>query len=157
MPMLNGAIKKGFMKLSKRKHLKIKDQEQAEKLSTCNMCGNCCSYGSGYVLKHEIPSLADHFKISEKEFTKKYLEKTQFPKAMRFKIIRLPGMPYGKCVFLKNKECSIQDIKPLHCRIGTCNEYGVELSSWYMDNYLNDDDIKKYGVSMEVNENGRKD
>jgi len=37
---------------------------------------------------------------------------------------------------------------PLHCRIGTCNIYGEELSKWFMVNYLVDwkdfEDVRKY-------------
>ena len=133
------------------------DKIKAEKLATCNMCGNCCSYGSGYVLIEEIKDLASNLKMNEKEFISKFLEKSHYPRAMKFKIIRKPGLPYGRCVFfnIKNKTCQIHEIKPLHCRIGTCNESGEEISRWFADTYLANNDIEKYGVSFKEEKNGR--
>jgi Fe-S-cluster containining protein len=46
------------------------------------------------------------------------------------------GRPYGKCIFLKNKNnCTIHEVKPLHCRIGNCSEYGEDLTVWFALNF----------------------
>lgn len=119
-------------------------KEEALKLATCpEQCGNCCLYGSGYVLDDEIKELAKALKMSEEDFTAKYLEDSLF-KSKRFRIIRELDRPYGRCVFYEGK-CTIHEIKPLHCRIGSCNEHGEELSIWFRLNYLKEkeDIIKK--------------
>ena len=127
----------------KIKATKNMSKEKALKLATCpEQCGNCCLYGSGYVLDDEIKGLADAFKMNEKEFTAKYLEDSLF-RTKRFRIIRQAGRPYGRCVFYEDK-CTIHNIKPLHCRIGSCNEHGEELSTWFKLNYLKEkEDIIK--------------
>jgi len=49
------------------------------------------------------------------------------------------GKPFGPCVFLKDKECTIHDVKPLHCMLGSgCHESGEDLSNWFMLNYIVD-------------------
>lgn len=102
----------------------------------CKRCGHCCSHGSGFVSKNEIKKLAKHFKIDEKTFTKKYLDKITLFNNEVFKIKTIKqGKPYGVCM-LYDKGCTIQKVKPLHCRIGNCNEHGEALSAWFTVNYL---------------------
>jgi Fe-S-cluster containining protein len=122
---------------TKRISAKTKDEE-ALSLSSCpNKCGHCCQYGSGYVLLDEIKNLAMNFKITEEEFKSKYLMPSLYKKAMKFKIKKKEGKPYGSCIFYEGT-CTIHGIKPLHCRIGTCNEHGQDLSTWFMINHLID-------------------
>jgi len=92
--------------------------------SECKQCGHCCSHGTGFVLESEA-----------KKYPKKYLEEKKVfnTKVYKFKTSK---KPFGKCIFLKNKRCSIHKKKPLHCRIGNCGEHGEELSVWFTLNYL---------------------
>jgi Fe-S-cluster containining protein len=109
----------------------------------CKECTHCCEYGSGIVLKHEVKDLAKNFKLSEKEFISKYLEKfTNFNTThYKFKTVKKDQnketSPPGRCVLLKNG-CTIHNIKPLHCRIGSCNDFGEELNIWFtVNNFVN--------------------
>jgi Fe-S-cluster containining protein len=66
--------------------------------------------------------------------------------------IKKEDKPYGECIFLQNKKCTIQKVKPLQCRVGNCNEHGERLSKWFMLNYLvNKDDpesIRQYAAYL---------
>ena len=102
----------------------------------CEKCGNCCMHSSGFVSKNEIKRLAKHFRLKEKDFIDKYLEKKKLfnNNVYKFKTMK---KPFGPCIFYnKEKGCMIHKIKPLHCRIGNCNEHGEELSAWFTVNYL---------------------
>lgn len=119
----------------------------------CKRCGYCCSNDSGFISKKEIKHLAKHFNLSEKKFIEKYLrEKVIFAnKVYKFKLRK---QPFGSCIMLKNKLCSIQKIKPLHCRIGCCSKYGQELSAWFTLNYLvnphNPESVRQYKLYTET-------
>ncbi|MBW2966983.1 hypothetical protein KY362_00705 [Candidatus Woesearchaeota archaeon] len=52
----------------------------------------------------------------------------------KFRSDKEPGKPYGPCMFLENKQCRIQEVKPLHCRIGNCREHGEDLHTWFIVN-----------------------
>lgn len=106
----------------------------------CRQCGSCCSFGSGYLVDEDIPRIADFLGISEKELKEKYLEKIHMYGKEIFKPLqKKKGKQYGECIFLKGKKCSIHKVKPLNCRIGTCNEHGEEISVWFALNYFVDE------------------
>jgi len=119
----------------------------------CKRCGYCCSNDSGFISKNEIKRLAKHFKLSEAKFTKKYLRETVIFANKVFKF-KLRKQPFGSCIMLKDKSCSIQKIKPLHCRIGCCSKHGQELSAWFTLNYLvnplNPESIRQYKLYIET-------
>ena len=47
------------------------------------------------------------------------------------------GKKYGTCIFFNTQEgCRIHDVKPLQCKISSCNEYGEEISVWFNLNYF---------------------
>ncbi len=108
----------------------------------CEKCTHCCEYGSGIVLSEEIKEIAKKHGTTEEEFKIKYLEPhIKFnTKHYRFKTIKKNNMPYGKCIFLKDNGCKIHDIKPLHCRVGTCNEHGEDINIWFAINHF----VNKY-------------
>lgn len=107
----------------------------------CKRCGNCCSYGSGIVLNSEIKNLSLKFKISDDEFKEKYLEPFECfsIEHFRFKRIKEKNKPYGKCIFLNEKNlCSIHEVKPLYCRIGNCGPLGNDVIQWFhLNNTIN--------------------
>jgi Fe-S-cluster containining protein len=119
-------------------------------LSSCpDRCGNCCVYGSGYILEQEISALAKNIRMDEQEFRNNCLEKSHYKKAKKIKTIKESRKPYGRCMFYDNeKKCTIHGFKPLHCRVGTCNIYGEEIGIWFMVNYLIDfddpDEVRQY-------------
>jgi len=107
----------------------------------CRKCGHCCQHGTGFLVKEDIPKIAEFLGITEKELKEKYLEPiTKFNTTLfRPKSVK-KDKPYGVCVFF-NKDCTIHQVKPLHCRIGNCNEHGEELAVWFDLNYfVNPDD-----------------
>ena len=103
----------------------------------CDRCGHCCSFTSGFVLPDEIKQLAEHFKISEKEFKSRFLEKTKrFNTTHHIIKQKRSNLPNGRCIFLKNKQCTIHEIKPLYCKIANCKKNSSELLQWYNLNYF---------------------
>lgn len=100
----------------------------------CKKCGKCCEYGSGFLVEDEIKKIAKFLKIKEEELKEKYLEKIWIynKEVLRPKF----NKPYGKCIFLKDKKCSINEVKPLHCRIACCGEKGKENDVWFRINYI---------------------
>jgi Fe-S-cluster containining protein len=110
----------------------------------CEKCGNCCRYDSGIVLKEEIPNLAKSLDITEEQLIEKYLDEHEKfnTKHYKFKQVKLADKPYGECVFYdKQAGCTINDMKPLHCRTGTCNEHGEQITEWFALNFfVNPDD-----------------
>jgi len=119
----------------------------------CKQCGHCCSQGSGFLVGDDIKNIAEYLKITEKEVKEKYLEEKELfnTKLLRPKL-KKEDKPYGECIFLKDKKCTINKVKPLQCRVGNCNEYGEKLSIWFMLNYLvNKDDpesIRQYAAYL---------
>ena len=46
-------------------------------------------------------------------------------------------MPYGECVFHDKKQgCTIHEVKPLHCKVGSCNDHGEAIHLWFTINYF---------------------
>ncbi|MBD3310713.1 hypothetical protein GF351_05850 [Candidatus Woesearchaeota archaeon] len=133
------------------------EKEVLELGSQCSQCGHCCRYGSGFVLKHEIKAMADLKGISEKKFRNEYLKEVRMfdTLMLRFRKIQQENRPYGRCVFLdKENRCSIQEAKPLHCRIGNCSEHSQELSIWFMLNHAvdetNPNSIREWGIYLKT-------
>ena len=106
----------------------------------CTGCGKCCNLDSGIVLEEDIPRLASNFGLTEKEFSEKYLvEHEKFnTKVWKLKQEKKQGKPYGRCVLLNEKnQCSVHEIKPLHCRAcSTASKHGEQLSLWFTLNHL---------------------
>lgn len=77
----------------------------------CTECGKCCTGGPGYawVNEEEIQAIADYFKLSVKEFSKRYL---RFVKG-RYALVEKRNYD---CVFLKDKKCTIYPVRPTQCR-----------------------------------------
>ena len=109
----------------------------------CKKCGHCCKHGTGFLVKDDFKKIAKHLGITEKELIEKYLEPViKFNTTLYRPVSIKKGKPYGVCVFYDDKkECTIHKVKPLHCKVGNCNEYGEEISVWFDLNYfVNEDD-----------------
>lgn len=106
----------------------------------CELCGKCCEYGSGFLIDEDLKRIAEFLKITEEELENKYLETILiYNKEMlrpKFK------KPYGKCIFLKKKECSIHKAKPLHCKVACRGEKGEQNDQWFKINYIVDKNDK---------------
>lgn len=105
----------------------------------CKQCGKCCSFDSGYLVEGDVSKIAKFLRISEKELKEKYLQKIYMygKEVLKPKTIK-KERHYGACIFLKDNKCSIHEVKPLNCKVGTCNEYGSEISVWFALNYFVD-------------------
>ena len=62
---------------------------------------------------------------------------------------------YGPCIFLdERKGCLIHEVKPLECRIGSCEKHGQEISIWFMLNYLvnpkDPESIRQYAMYLKT-------
>ena len=115
-------------------------REEILKLANdCEKCGHCCSYDSGIFLDEDIKRIAKKFGMSTREFEEHYLEKRELFNRNLHKAKKPNDKPYGKCVFLKDGLCSIHDIKPLNCLLGSgCHEHGQDMSIWFMLNHIVD-------------------
>ena len=78
----------------------------------CKKCSNCCTGYPGYVFleKREIDILYKFLKISKKDFLRKY---TRFVKG---KISLKENFKNYDCCFLKDKKCTIYDVRPMQCK-----------------------------------------
>ncbi len=103
----------------------------------CEKCGHCCTHTSGFILEEEIKPIASKLNVTEEKFKEEYLEKTNLYNKDIHRPKRI-GKPYGACIFHAS-ECTIQDVKPLFCRISNCNEHGDDLSHWFMLNHVIDE------------------
>ena len=101
----------------------------AEGLSfTCQLCGNCCTGGPGYVwmTSEEVAKLAEHLKLTVEQTMKKYCRR--IGSRISLKENRTESGQYD-CVFLVDKKikdakgvvhtrrvCGVYQVRPLQCR-----------------------------------------
>lgn len=104
----------------------------------CSRCGHCCRYGSGFLVPEDIPRIAKKFKLTKEELIKNCLEPVaKFNTTLHRPVTVKNGKKYGTCIFFNTQlGCTIHDVKPLHCKISSCNEYGEEISVWFHLNYF---------------------
>ncbi len=125
----------------------------------CGNCVHCCSFGSGVLEDADIPRTAKFLRVTEEELKKKYLEEVEKFNTKRFKprILKKNGLPYGKCIFLNEKHgCTIHEVKPLQCKIGSCDTNSSDLQKWFDFHYFLDLDdpesVRQYALWLEFNE-----
>jgi len=122
---------------------KTPEKDVLKLAAECKKCGHCCKYSSGYLVEDDHKKIAKFLGIGEKRLRKEFLEQNEKfnTKLFRPKLIK-KDKPYGECVFYEeNKGCSIQPVKPLHCKIGSCNEHGEALHLWFtINHFVNQDD-----------------
>jgi Fe-S-cluster containining protein len=78
----------------------------------CTGCGKCCTGSPGYVFlsPSDLERLASHFSLSRDAFTRQY---TRFVEGS-YALLDEPGS--DACIFLKNKQCSVYEARPVQCR-----------------------------------------
>lgn len=78
----------------------------------CTGCGACCTGSPGYIWvnEEEILAISNHLGLSVQEFGRKYLRKVNG----RFSLTER-RVSYD-CIFLKEKKCTIYEVRPLQCR-----------------------------------------
>jgi Fe-S-cluster containining protein len=79
---------------------------------SCTGCGNCCTGSPGFVwvTLDEIKQIADHLNINTSDFSKRYVRQVDD----RLSLIEMPTT--YDCVFLKNRKCTIYNVRPKQCR-----------------------------------------
>ena len=114
-----------------------KEEEILKLGAECKKCGKCCTFGSGFMLEHEIPRIATFLKMPKEKFIKDFLDETEIfhTKVFKIKPMKKADQPYGPCMFLDGNLCRIHDVKPFHCKIGNCSDEGDNLHTWFILNY----------------------
>jgi len=79
----------------------------------CQGSGKCCvshgEYGFVYMTTADRTAMAKHLGLSLAAFTKKYCDEND-----GFFHLKESGNP--SCMFLKNKQCSVYEARPVQCR-----------------------------------------
>lgn len=144
------------MRVTKNTPVEIILKLAQQDLENCSRCGHCCKYGSGFVLKEEISHIAKYLEISQKDFKKKCLKEMKKFNTKHHQLkTKKSGKPFGPCIFYHVKEgCLIHDVKPLHCKIGSCNQFGEDLNLWFTLNYFvnpyDPESIRQYATYLKV-------
>lgn len=77
----------------------------------CRQCGDCCTgFGGTYVTEDDISAIAGFISVSLEEMRTRYCQP-----AGGDRIVLACG-ENGKCVFHKDRLCSIHPVKPRMCR-----------------------------------------
>ncbi len=78
----------------------------------CTGCGKCCTGSPGYVFlsPQDLSRLAKHFNLSDEEFTQRYTRTIDGQLALQ------DQNEGGDCVFLKDKQCTVYDARPIQCK-----------------------------------------
>lgn len=121
-------------------------------------CSFCCTYGSGFLDGSDVLRIAKFLRLSEEELKKRYLEEVERFHTRRLRPrLKSRDMPYGPCVFHESGAgCAIYPVRPLQCRVGSCNSNSADLQKWFDLNYFVDADdpqsVRDYALWLEFNE-----
>ena len=101
----------------------------------CTGCGKCCTGSPGYVFlsDSDLVSLSNHFKMSSKDFAKKYTRQVDDQLAL------LEDQTSYDCVFLKNNQCIAYEARPVQCRT----------FPWWIENLRTIDDWNEAALRCE--------
>jgi len=104
----------------------------------CKRCNHCCRYGSGFLIATDVPKIARQMSLSEEELINNCLEPvTKFNTTLYRPQTIKKGKKYGTCIFFNAQEgCRIHRVKPLQCKVSSCNENGEDISVWFHLNYF---------------------
>ena len=73
----------------------------------CNKCRNCCKEYSASFEEHELKSVSDFMKMTEKEFKDKYIKEDMGEYLLNVKPC---------CFLMEDGSCTIEHCKPLSCK-----------------------------------------
>ena len=78
----------------------------------CQRCTACCRWpGQVRLTDNEIGQLATHLGLFGDEFIQQYLRLTRDRRSLA-----LMEKGNGECVFLRDRDCTVQTVKPRQCR-----------------------------------------
>jgi hypothetical protein len=94
---------------------------------TCTGCGKCCTrngkYEAVYAKASEIRAIAARLGLSVREFRRRFTIREDGFTLLRF-------TDEGACVFLREKRCSIYDVRPSQCRTFPFWPENLEKETW---------------------------
>ena len=94
----------------------------------CQGSGKCCvsrgEYGYVYLTDDDIKRFAAHFKLTRKQFTEIYCQKTDG----LFHLKEESGQ--SECMFLKSNRCSVYKARPTQCRTWPFWPENMSAKSW---------------------------
>tara|TARA_B100001250_G_C19549440_1_gene678329 strand:- start:59 stop:520 length:462 start_codon:yes stop_codon:yes gene_type:complete len=102
----------------------------------CQSSGNCCvsrgSYGYVYLSINDLKRFSNYFNLSIKQFKLQYCQTTNgFVHLTEKKSLK------GKCVFLKNKKCTVYKSRPSQCRTWPFWNENMNVKVWNEDISIN--------------------
>ncbi len=116
----------------------------------CQKCNSCCTKAAGFILKEELPRIAGFLNIDEEKLKAKYLKEVKIYNKTMFKP-KQSEKHIGECIFHEDN-CTIHDVKPLHCKVSGCHEEGRQAGVWFMLNHMIDRDdpeaIRQYAIYL---------
>ena len=78
----------------------------------CDRCTACCRWPGEVRLRDgEISRLASYLRVSEFDFIQQYTRLTGDRQGLA-----LIDKPNGECIFLNDRDCVVQSVKPRQCR-----------------------------------------
>ena len=81
-------------------------------LCECQRCTACCRWpGQVRLTDEEIGQLAAHLGLSGDEFIQQHLRLTRDRRGLA-----LMEKGNGECIFLRDRDCTVQPVKPRQCR-----------------------------------------
>lgn len=102
----------------------------------CQGSGKCCvsrgSYGFVYLSDNDIQRFSKYFKLSLQKFKDKYCQMTD-----GFIHLTEKNKFEGKCIFLKNKKCSVYKSRPSQCRTWPFWNENMNAKIWNEDISIN--------------------
>ena len=102
----------------------------------CQNSGNCCisrdSYGYVYLSVKDLTRLSKYFNLTIEKFKLQYCETTD-----GFIHLTEKSSLNGKCIFLKNKRCSVYKSRPSQCRTWPFWKENMKTKIWNMDISIN--------------------
>ncbi len=86
----------------------------------CTQCGLCCSWGGWVCLDpRDVFRLANYLNVTVQQFADRYTDHIAVEYRNNEELVIVPYLALksvdNNCVFLKDKLCSVHDVKPIHC------------------------------------------
>ncbi len=102
----------------------------------CQGSGKCCTsrggYGFVYLDLRDQKRFAKYFKLTRPQFLKQYCGKKDGHVHLKD-----PPENKGDCMFLKNKQCSVYEARPEHCRTWPFWPENMNPRTWNKDLAVN--------------------
>ena len=114
----------------------------------CKMCGKCCEGKNIAILPHEAKKMAKFLGMPYERFMSTYCEITYIPTPLGFVPIFSLKREDNRCIFLREKKCSIYPVRPGQCRL-----YPLNFSAYfiYTGEFRYEPDVHGYLITLAPN------